>query len=980
MSRVGAIFPMASAALALGILGAMGARATEPPPGAPPGIVPPPSIHQTEWLSHAGQPLPEPAYPFHYTVAPEAREESVPSPSALTRTVYGFLPNWVATNLSHIQWNLLSHISYFSVTLNSDGSVTNLSGSYAWPSGTYAAAVRNTAHANGVKVTLAATNFTPSSITTLLSSSTNRQNAINNLKALVQGYGEGVNIDLEGVPASQKANLVTFMTDLTAAFHSAIPGSHVTLDTPAVDWSGAFDYDQLALNSDGMFIMGYDYWWSGSSTAGPCSPLTSGGVWGTYNVTWTVNDYLTYGGAANRSKFILGLPYYGREWPTSSTSVPSSTTGSASTLLYNAARTNATTYGRLWDGASQTPYYVYTSGGAHQGWYDDAESLGYKWDLVNTKDLGGTGMWALNYDTNDDLLWNQIQAKFATSAGSLSGVKIGIDPGHGGTDPGAVGPTGLQEKDVNLSTSVLLRDALVAQGATCYLTRTGDSTVSLTARTDYFNSIPVDRAESCHYNASGTASANYTGVHIYDDGTNTCTASATSKDMATKAAARLDTALGIGVVSCNCPTFMRGVHGDNFHMVRETAMPAMLTEASFISNPTEEGLLKTDARKCTIAGAIAKGIEDHYGATAAEPPCAGPVQGTCANPIEILTFPYTNANTTSGKPAGLNGYSCPPASGSEAGPEVIYTFTVRQPGNLTVTVTDGSTVDIDPHLLSACSPSACLARNDTTFTIAIQPGTYFIACDTWTSSGGTQYPGAYTLNVAFASTAGDTTAPAVPQDFKWNRNSARWQWSAPALDRLGNPETMGYYQIWRATSLAGTYTLLADSISALYYADPSLPTPGACYFYQLHAVDAAGNRDNPHVDWIVDNPQASFAGIWSTGNTTAGHWGDDYRFVSTGGTGTKTATWSFGVDETGLYDISVYYPSGSNRSTASRFTATYFGGSKLFTVNQQQAGGTWTLLGSHWLVARQTYTVVLDDSEPAGFVILADAVRWTKVP
>lgn len=413
MSLNGRFLGIVATTLILGLLPAGGARASEPPPGTPPSFVPLPSIHQREWLKHQGQPLPEPEHPFLYGVAPEIREGPARSASTLTRIVYGFQPYWTAEDLSHIRWNLLSHVAYFAVALNSDGSVTNLAGSYAWPSGFYVTALRDAAHANGVKVILAATNFSSSSITTLLSSATYRQNAIDNLKALVEGYGDGVNIDLEGVPASQKANLVTFMTDLTTTIHSAVPGSHVSVCTPAVDWSGAFDYGQLAMNCDGLFIMGYDYYHSGSSTAGPSSPLTSGGVWGTYSLTWTVNDYLTSGGTANRSKYILGVPYYGNEWATASTYVPSSTTAEGTAMTYDSARANAATYGRLWDAASQTPYYVYTSGGAHQGWYDDAESLGYKWDLVNSKDLGGTGIWALNYDTADDLLWNQLQAKFA---------------------------------------------------------------------------------------------------------------------------------------------------------------------------------------------------------------------------------------------------------------------------------------------------------------------------------------------------------------------------------------------------------------------------------------------------------------------------------------------------------------------------------------------------------------------------------------
>ena len=57
---------------------------------------------------------------------------------------------------------------------------------------------------------------------------------------------------------------------------------------PPVDWSNAWDYNALASISDGLFIMGYNYHYSGSSTTGPNSPLSGTG----YNLSWTVNDYL----------------------------------------------------------------------------------------------------------------------------------------------------------------------------------------------------------------------------------------------------------------------------------------------------------------------------------------------------------------------------------------------------------------------------------------------------------------------------------------------------------------------------------------------------------------------------------------------------------------------------------------------------------------------------------------------------------------
>ncbi|MFC1682581.1 N-acetylmuramoyl-L-alanine amidase [Candidatus Zixiibacteriota bacterium] len=186
-----------------------------------------------------------------------------------------------------------------------------------------------------------------------------------------------------------------------------------------------------------------------------------------------------------------------------------------------------------------------------------------------------------------------------------------VDPGHGGEDPGAIGPTGLTEKEVNLTTSLDFRDSLVVHGATVYITREEDVYLSLSARTNLANAMAVDRCLSIHHNASPTSSANYTGVHIYLD------TPEIDKHMASKIVTRLDQVLNIGVVSTNCGT--RGVRANNFHMVRETNMPSSLSEISFISNPAEELRLRDSTYLNTNATAHFIGLAEHM-ETSPDPP------------------------------------------------------------------------------------------------------------------------------------------------------------------------------------------------------------------------------------------------------------------------------------------------------------------------------------------------------------------------
>ncbi|MBT4927241.1 hypothetical protein HON17_03395, partial [bacterium] len=156
------------------------------------------------------------------SISPRSR---VPS-----KEVFGYHPYWMGTAWTNYNFNLISTLAYFSAEITPTGGISNLHG---WP----VASLINEAHAHGTKVVLCATLFSSASITTLLSSAENRQNLIDNLLAQVQaGNADGVNIDFESFPSSQRSNMVTFITDLTETFHSAIPGSQVTLAMPPIDW------------------------------------------------------------------------------------------------------------------------------------------------------------------------------------------------------------------------------------------------------------------------------------------------------------------------------------------------------------------------------------------------------------------------------------------------------------------------------------------------------------------------------------------------------------------------------------------------------------------------------------------------------------------------------------------------------------------------------------------------------------------------
>ncbi|MFC1682587.1 glycosyl hydrolase family 18 protein [Candidatus Zixiibacteriota bacterium] len=355
------------------------------------------SIHQLEWEAHRDDP-PAPV-PHVWPVRPLAKDKA----PRLGREVLGYYPYWVS-GYEYMRWDLLTTFAFFSLDSDGNGDFTNLHG---WP----ATGIVDLAHANGVRVVVTLVCFSSGDITSILNSPANRQNLIDNLLTQVTaGNADGVNVDFEGVSSSQRDNLTTFMGALTRAFHDSIPGSHITMATPAVDWSSAFDYDALADSCDGLMIMGYGYRWSGSSTTGPVSPLTN---WGSKNITWTVNDYLTKTGN-DRDKIILGLPNYGRDWACDGPDPEANTTASGNSRIYDVAEPNARTYGKLRDEVALTPWYRYFTTEWHQCWYDDEVSLGLKENYINTENLAGMGIWALRYDEGHIALWNELEEHFGT--------------------------------------------------------------------------------------------------------------------------------------------------------------------------------------------------------------------------------------------------------------------------------------------------------------------------------------------------------------------------------------------------------------------------------------------------------------------------------------------------------------------------------------------------------------------------------------
>ena len=321
--------------------------------------------------------------------------------SFLTHEVIGYLPYWEYDEYPDLDYSLLTQINFFSAELSDYGDILN---DHNWENLYFI----EFAQSHGVKVKLCATLFGQESLSTLLSNYFYRQNAINNLLDLVVSAGaDGIDIDFELLPTDQRENLVLFMQELSFAFHTEMENPIITMATPAIDWSNAWDYESLAEITDGLFIMGYNYFYSGSSNAGPVAPL--GGYF--YDIEYTVNDYLDK--TNNQAdKLILGLPYYGYDWPVLNNLINSETIGYGAARTFAASKNLSELYGDYGDTQSNSVWLSYYESQWRQCWYDNNLSLSAKYEFAKEKDLQGVGIWALGYDDDYDDLWDILEVHF----------------------------------------------------------------------------------------------------------------------------------------------------------------------------------------------------------------------------------------------------------------------------------------------------------------------------------------------------------------------------------------------------------------------------------------------------------------------------------------------------------------------------------------------------------------------------------------
>ncbi len=320
-------------------------------------------------------------------------------------TIFGYLPDWeYQTARNYLRYDILTHIAAFDFVANASGGLTNPS---YWPW----TDVINTAHQNGVKVILTVVNFDGDVIHTIMTNSTVKQTFFNNVKSrMIQYQLDGINIDFESLNTADRGDVVNnFMAELSAYVKSTNPEAEISFAGPAVNWSG-WKFQGLANACDYIFIMGYSFWGSWSTTTGACAPLTGGSI----NIANTVNVQYSAVTQSAPEKLILGVPYYGLKWIARTSQPGASVIDWVSSTRFTTDQPNSQTYGLQWNTNNQVPWYRWQINDTswYQVWFDNDSSLGLKYALAQSKNYRGVGMWALGYDGARQELWNELYRRY----------------------------------------------------------------------------------------------------------------------------------------------------------------------------------------------------------------------------------------------------------------------------------------------------------------------------------------------------------------------------------------------------------------------------------------------------------------------------------------------------------------------------------------------------------------------------------------
>jgi spore germination protein YaaH len=344
------------------------------------------------------------------TAAPAAL---VSQPPLAARENFAFAPYWTLAQSPSFNLTGLSTLAYFSIDVNPNGTLDESGSGWNGFQSQDLTNLISRAHAAGERVVLAVTDFDQGSLNALTSSPSAPGTLAAALIPLLDAKSlDGVNFDFEGNGSGDQAGLTNLISSVATALRGADPHWQITMDTyasSAGDSGGFYNIPALAPAVDAFFVMDYELNLQGSPSA--ASPLTSG----QFSSLATLHQYLS---AVPASKVILGVPFFGIDWPTNNGTMAANATGGANDIPDSQAAANGPEY---WDPVTDTAWTSYQVGNQwHESYYEGLNGLYDVAQMTEYFGARGVGIWALGMENND-----------AQMIAALDGINPGPPPGTG---------------------------------------------------------------------------------------------------------------------------------------------------------------------------------------------------------------------------------------------------------------------------------------------------------------------------------------------------------------------------------------------------------------------------------------------------------------------------------------------------------------------------------------------------------------------
>ncbi len=352
--------------------------------------------------------------------------------------IYGYLPYWTLANLEYIELDRLTDVAYFGLYIDGKGEFVKTvegedgiwitePGYRNWKESKEVAQLAESCNRFGVRLALTVIAHNDADNNEFLNCRECWDTLLKNLYTELDAKKiKDVNLNFEYAEYTD-IEMAKKFSEFTKYVNQALDAKYgdskvivsAFADSPVKDRVSS-DLENLAKNSDGIFIMAYDFHRPSSDTAGPVAPIGGKGVHAEYDIDTMFKDYLAL---VPPNKLILGVPYYGYNWVVGEDKKYAERLDGSEQIGFSQSQPYSSIMDVvinikpkiMWDELGQVPYFSYISeetGQQRQVFYEDSRSLKIKYELAKSKNLMGVGIWALGYDGGYTELWDLLYDEF----------------------------------------------------------------------------------------------------------------------------------------------------------------------------------------------------------------------------------------------------------------------------------------------------------------------------------------------------------------------------------------------------------------------------------------------------------------------------------------------------------------------------------------------------------------------------------------